>query len=820
MKFGMQTRRWRGSRSLGAAVVVGVVFSGCLGGGAADLFGLGVNGCGMGPRLAFGQGFLLPPDPRAEFRLPRPPYPGPPFPVPIPPVFPPPPPPPPTPVYEIKQLAVQGTLVDQVASLQVTQTFRNPGSLPIEASFVFPLPYEGVVDRLTFLVDGKEYEAKMLTAEEARKIYESYVRRQRDPALLEWIGTGLLKTSVFPLPPGAERTVTLRFSQVCRQSGGVTELLFPWSAARYTAKPIEKLSFQVTLESTVPLRNVYSPSHLLEVKRPDERRAIVSYAAANESPRTDIRLLYDVGREAVGAKVLSYRPNADEDGYFLMMATPAIEAPAGEAPRKNLLFVVDRSGSMSGPKIEQAKNALKFVLNNLREGDLFNIIAYDTEVSLFRPEMQRYSDATRGEALGFVEGLYAGGSTNIDGALRAAFQQLADASRPNYVIFLTDGLPTVGVTNEGKIAAAAREANRLRARMFVFGVGYDVNSRLLDTLARDGFGQTEYVRPSEDIEAHISRLYNRVGQPALSDVELETRLEGAKPEQGPPLNRVYPKRIHDLYMGDTLVVVGRYKTPGKASVLMKGKVQGQTRTFSFEADLVVKSPEGAPAYIEKLWAVRRVGEIIDQIDLNGPNKELTDELVALGKRHGILTPFTSFLADDQPATLAGPGGGGNRNGVAGGIGGGGGGFGGAAGPAGLAARPADAAAEAGNRLRRLAADSGKEAFSLRANKGQLQAAAQAPAAGGVVVADSASDKAVVANNVQNVGDKTFYLRNGKWVDSLAEMDGGKMPRKVARFSDEYFELARRHGRAFAQYLALEGTVQLRIGGEVIEVVDP
>jgi Ca-activated chloride channel family protein len=479
------------------------------------------------------------------------------------------------------------------------------------------------------------------------------------------------------------------------------------------------------------------------------------------------------------------------------------------------LFVVDRSGSMSGPKIEQAKNALKFVLNNLRDGDLFNIIAYDTEVSLFRPELQRYSDATRGEALGFVEGLYAGGSTNIDGALRAAFQQLADASRPNYVIFLTDGLPTVGVTNEGRIAAAAREANRVRARMFVFGVGYDVNSRLLDTLARDGFGQSEYVRPSEDIESHISRLYNRVGQPALSDVELETRLEGAKAEQGPPLNRVYPKRIHDLYMGDTLVVVGRYKTPGKASFLMKGKVLGQQRTFSFEADLVAKSPEGAPAYMEKLWAVRRVGEIIDQIDLHGPNKELTDELVALGKRHGILTPFTSFLADDRPDNLA------IRPGV-GTLPGGGGvpGGGAASGGGGAAFAPADASREANARLGRLAEASGKAGFALRANKGQMQAAAQAPAAGGVMVADSEADRLVLAKNVQNVGDKTFYFRDGRWVDSLAETVDSKALRKVPRFSDEYFALARRHGRAFAQYLALEGPVRLRIGDEVIEVVDP
>ena len=170
-------------------------------------------------------------------------------------------------------------------------------------------------------------------------------------------------------------------------------------------------------------------------------------------PTSDFRLLYDVGRGKLSTRVLSYRPDKDEDGYFLLLASPEIKAADEERPKKTVMFVIDRSGSMSGKKIEQVRAALKYVLNNLREGDLFNIIAYDSEVESFRPELQRFDDKTRKAALGFVEGIYAGGSTNIDGALRTALGQLQDSSRPSYVVFLTDGIPTAGETNEMKIVA-------------------------------------------------------------------------------------------------------------------------------------------------------------------------------------------------------------------------------------------------------------------------------------------------------------------------------------------------------------------------------
>ncbi|HEV3418006.1 MAG TPA: VIT domain-containing protein, partial [Pirellulales bacterium] len=337
----------------------------------------------IAPAAARAQGVLINVNPSEQVILPRPI-------IVYPPNYPHPRPQPiPDSTYKIKALEVNVKLQEQVARVQVSQSFVNTGSRPMEVCFVFPLPYDGAVDQLTLLIDGKEFPAKLMPASDARRLYEEIVRKNRDPALLEWMGTGLFKTSVFPVPPGAERKVTLRYTQLCRKTDGLTDFLFPLSTAKYTSQPVESITFQVAIDSQTEIKNVYSPSHAVDIKRPDDKHAIVSYKAENTIPTGDFRLFYDVGRGQVGATVLSYRHNDSEDGYFLLLASPAIKSASDERPKKTVVFVVDRSGSMSGEKIEQAKGALKFVLNNLREGDLFNIIAYDNAVESFRPELQR-----------------------------------------------------------------------------------------------------------------------------------------------------------------------------------------------------------------------------------------------------------------------------------------------------------------------------------------------------------------------------------------------------------------------------------------------
>ncbi len=723
---------------------------------------------------ALAQGFLMPERDDEAFRMPRPdiaPWPRP-FPR-------------PQPVnrsYKIKQVAMDVALRDQVAKVQVSQTFVNTGNVQMEVSFVYPLPHDGAVESLTFMVDGKEYEAKLLDAGKARSIYESYVRQNIDPALMEWIGNGMFKTSVFPVPPGKERKVTLKYTQLCRRESGVTEMVFPLRAAKYTDKAVENLTLKVHLASTSNIKNVYSPSHPMQMERPDNKQAILTYEGANEVPTSDFRLLYDVGDRAVGASVLSYRPDENEDGYYLMLVSPEIKEKKADISRKTVVFVVDRSGSMSGKKIEQAKGALKFVLNNLNEGDLFNIVAYDSIVESFKPELQKYNTETRDAAVGWVNGIYAGGSTNIDGALKTAFDQIKDEKTPSYVIFLTDGMPTAGETKAPQIVTNAKKHNAVRSRVFSFGVGYDVNSRLLDTLSRDCFGQSEYVRPDDDIEASVSQLYAKIGSPVLTDVAIDWELPDRQVADGPAVNRVYPREAYDLFVGEQLVMVGRYRQADSGKVTVSGTVNGEAQAFDFQASLTKKSADESNAFIERLWAMRRVGQIIDEIDLVGKNQELIDELVALSKKHRIMTPYTAFLAEEDTPQLA----------------------------------RGDLRRRAERQLEALDAVSGAGGFAQRDFKAQLREAnvAAAPAAARFRAADE--DKEVVLDTVKSVGAKTFFYRGDRWVDSSATEEQLKKPISVKRFSKEYFALVTKHGKDVAKYLAMEGKVVLRLDDVVYE----
>ena len=684
--------------------------------------------------------------------------------------------------YQVTRLAIDAAIQDQVARVQVSQTFSNTGRRELEASFVFPLPYDGAVTSMTFMVDGKEYPAKLLDAKEAREIYEGYVRQNKDPALLEWLGSGMFQTSVFPVPAGQKRTVTLRYTQLCRQSGGLNEFLFPLSTAKYTSKPLEELSVRVTIQGSSPIKNLYSSSHDVKIQRKGERRAILSYQVQDHVPLADFRIFYDTAARQVGASVISYRPDSKNEGYFLLLVSPEMKKLDSPPVSKTVVFVLDRSGSMGGQKFEQAREALEFVLNNLREGDTFNIVAYDSKVESFRPELQRFDPEIREEAVGFVEGLHTGGSTNIDGALQTTLKLLNDEQRPTYVIFLTDGLPTVGETMEARIVANAMSANSARARIFSFGVGYDVNSRLLDKLSRTGFGFSQYVRPDENIEASVSRLFRRIESPVLTNVTLSVELDSDQSRgQASLVNRVYPRGEMDLFAEEQLVVVGRYRQGGQVQVTVRGSIADQKRVFHFPVELKQESTDDSHAFVAKLWATRRVGEIIDEIDLNGKNQELVDELVRLATRHGIVTPYTSFLADDSPVALAQ-----NR---------------------------ADRLNTVSRDLERLQEPTGKAGFDQRRSKGKFLDAVRAPSSGFAFYSQPDDDQRVAARNVRYIAGKTFYRRGKMWVESELDETGRQQAISVERFGEQYFELIRKYGPRLAKYLAIDEPITVVIDSQ-------
>lgn len=730
--------------------------------------------------------------------------------------------------YKIKELAMQAKVVDQVAQVQVSQTFVNTGSQQIQAQFCFPLPYDGAIDRLTFMVDGKEYDAKLLEKDKARQIFESYVRKNQDPALLEWIGQGMFQTSVFPIPAGAERKVIIKYSQLLRKDRQLTDFLYPLATAKYTSSPLEKLTLNVSIESTEEIKNVYSPTHAINIQRPDSKHATISLEQTNVIPSTDFRLFFDSAAGKLSANVLSYRPDGSDEGFFLLLASPEIKSAMAEQPKKTVIFVLDRSGSMSGKKIDQAKAAVKDVLSKLQDGDLFNIVAYDSVVESWKPELQKADQETRPAATGFVDGIYAGGSTNIDGALSTALGQIKDTSRPNFVIFLTDGLPTHGETNEAKIAANTKTKNETKTRIVSFGVGYDVNSRLLDRISRDNFGQSEYVRPDENIEASVAKVYNRMSSPVLTDVKVAIDVEGATADMA-SINRMYPKEVWDIFAGEQIVIAGRYKKHGAAKVVISGKVNGQEQKYDFPATLIEKSGDQSYAFVEKLWAMRRVGEIIDQLDLSGKNDELVKELVELSTKHGILTPYTSFLADDlaQPGQLANATANLGRTRLALES------LREAEGRGGVAQRAEKKNFQYAENLDRFAKNTEAAAgpaadAAARPGAGGFGGGVRLPvprSSSGATFRDIKTDKEVAADGVRQAGQNETVYKRGKTLiaanarDFDLEKDEAKI-KEVKRFSEDYFKLVKANTISENAILAQQAEGEelvIKLRGEVYRI---
>ncbi|WP_435009492.1 VIT domain-containing protein [Tundrisphaera lichenicola] len=718
--------------------------------------------------------------------------------------------------YEIREVSIDARVRDQVAEVRVAQTFHNPGSTEIEAEYLFPLPDDAGVQNLVLMVDGRELPGRLLPKDEARRIYEEIVRTKRDPALLEYMGRGLFRASVFPIPPGADRQVTLRYTQLCKRDRDVVEFAYPLGTQKHSARPIQKLALTVSIENRDPIKSVYCPTHDASISRPGEREVKATLERRDVLPTEDFRLVYTLAEGALGATVLSYQPNESEDGYFLLLASPRVKPVDSKPLPKTVVFVIDRSGSMAGKKLEQARAALQSVLNNLRDDDTFNIIAYDDRVEAFKPELQRYSSSTRAEAEKFVANIREGGSTNIDGALKASLTMIPDDSRPGYVIFLTDGLPTAGETSELKIAENGKASNKSHARIFAFGVGFDVNARLLDRLSGGNGGTSEYVRPDEDIEAHVGAFYSKITRPALASIAVEFT--------GTDVNRTYPRDIPDLFEGGQLVWVGRYRKSGPSTVRLSGKVGADRQSFEFPTELAGPRSSTGYDFVEKLWAVRRVGFIIDQIDLNGPNKELTDELVALSTKYGLLTPYTSFLADERVNLHASAEN--NRR----------------------ATLSLDALqvvqGQAGTSQRAMKqlynkAESFEEAkYAYSAVPASPGSAGGMPAlgrgmagmmggiggrsAGGAMpgMMGPGSAPAQPAQNVRNLGAKTFYRKSDRWVDAEVKPEEDEKAIVLEQFSEEFFKVVRNQSPAQNQYFTFEEPVTVAIEGRVYRIDPP
>ncbi len=669
----------------------------------------------------------------------------------------------------VKEHIVTVKIKDQLAVTHVDQTFVNTGNSTVEGTYIFPLPSDAVVQNFTLWVAGKPVNGKILSAEEARRTYEDIVRSMRDPALLEYMDRGAVQASIFPIDPGESRRVELEYSQALSAEAGLVKYTYPLNTEKFSAEPLEKVSVTVEIETGQPIRAVYSPSHEVDIMRTDENNATASFEAGDNKPDADFDLFYSYGDEEA-LHLFTFRDGrdpSDPDGFFLLLAAPrpGIEM---EHTVKDILLVIDRSGSMEGEKMRQAKSAAKYVLSHLGESDRFHVTTFSSGVEQFAPGLSPAADAP--EAVDWVDSISAGGSTDINRALLSA-ADAADVERPAYLLFLTDGLPTVGTRDSQRILANFKDVAGENIRIFPFGVGYDVDTLLLDSLSQNHHGASTYVKPEEDLDAILSGFYEKISTPVLTDLSLE--IAGIKTYD------VYPQPLPDLFQGSQLIVTGRYHNGGKADIRLKGKVNGDPQIFRYDNMAFTEespstwTPESS---LPRLWAARKIGSLLNSIRLEGVDKETVDQIVKLSIRYGIVTPYTSYLVTEPPAL-------------------------------GAIEQERLSTQTFGEMKGAAAAPSfGADAVQKAEGQNRLAQSEAAPA----ITSDA-------SQTIRNVGSRTFVLRDGIWTDTAYDPET-MTAKKIKFLSDEYFDLSRTNP-TLASYLSLGTQVLVVDGRTVIQIIE-
>jgi Ca-activated chloride channel family protein len=661
----------------------------------------------------------------------------------------------------------------------VEQVFRNDTDATLEGTYFFPIPESASVAEFAIWDGDRRLVGEVRSREEARRIYDEIVRRKRDPGLLEYAGKDLFQASIFPIAPHSDKKLELTYTQVVKAEGGTVAYRYPLGTGRQLTS-IGSVAGRVEVESKEPLRNVYSPTHAIDVKHNSERKSVVSFESESGKEPQDFQLFYTISKEDFGLTLLTNR-EPGKDGYFLLMISPKDNWTEQEYSAKDVVFVVDTSGSMTeAGKMEKARSALLYGISILRPQDRFNVISFAGEEHLMEPGLVAADEKGRQRGEAFVKSLRPGGGTNINQSLLASLRQFEEGSRPRMLVFLTDGLPTVDETNPTRIVDNVRKATRAGIRLFTFGVGYDVNTSLLDKLAAENGGVADYVEPKEDLEVKVSNFFTKVNYPVLTDLQLDLA--------GVDTDLIYPRSVPDVFRGSQVTLIGRYRNKSDVESLrlkLSGKSGGASRSYMYE-NLRFPLRSDANEYLPRLWATRRVGWLMEQVRTNGEQKELRDEIVDLGTRYGIVTPYTSYLAlegeENRQITGLLP--------SRGYVGGGNSALGGLRPMA--APKAADATVSTG-------AVAVQESKRAREQQQTERITEDRPSA-----------------VVRRVAGKTFYLRDGIWTDAELSAEA-KLPETVLSFgSEEYFALLKQKP-ALANFFSLGERVVVVFEGRVYRV---
>lgn len=695
---------------------------------------------------------------------------------------------------------VEGSITDQVAELSYRIVFRNPTDRRLEGVLMVPLPADASLSGFSMVIGGKETKGELLEATQASSIYQSIVSRAIDPGLLELVGERMFRAKVFPIEPRGEIVATLRMTQTLAKNGGLVSLSVPMRSARFTQGEGGRASARISLKTTRPLRTILSSNPETRIVREGDHGASIAYEEGSTGPQ-DLALTFSMREDPLAAGVLAYRESG-EDGTFLLTLSPRIESEAKAAP-KAVVFVVDRSGSMTeGGKMQQAKKALSWCVDRLNPQDRFGLVDFATDWSaLEESSLLAATPENKARAKRYIDRIDAAGGTNIEAGLDQGLKLLNSAGGATPMLFfLTDGVPTIGQTDPGALLRKASQDNAaLRARVFSFGVGSDVNTLLLDKLAEAGRGARDYVAPNEDIEAKVSSLFQKVSRPALTDVKVEWT--------GVEVDQVFPRPVPDLFHGGELALYGRFRAGGKGTVVVTGKAAGKPARFEFPVELPAENPRHA--FLPRLWASQKIGHELDLIRLSGrpADPEVVSSIVRLAKKHGIVTPYTSFLVTEEGTDLGRVQNEARRR---------------------FDALSANAARSGFSGGAGSAAEAQADSMVFGAMKGgrssvaAMRGAAAAPAMMLAKLEEDARDenkrKGLGSVETRTIGSKTFYKRGEVWVDADAEAPEAASLRriKVEARGAAYFELMEKDP-GLARYFALGSEVTVLHRGIIYTV---
>lgn len=669
----------------------------------------------------------------------------------------------PAPLPYIQASHVSVEIDSALAKTTVELTVFNPGGRVAEGTLLFPLPANASVSDFYLWIGGKKVKGELLGKEQAAKIYRDIVRRMQDPALLEMTRFNVFKANIFPIEANKSRKVSITYSENLAGGNGLLHYSFLTKNRQLgDARPLDSFSFEAKIKSPVAITTAYSPSHEMEITRESENSMTAGFEKSNFNSKSDLHLYIGYSPDAMAVYSARYDGPGEDRDFAMFLLSPTPDTKENRRVEKDVVFVLDTSGSMQhDSKLSQAVKALSFGLHSLGEGDRFGLITFATSVRSLSDSLMPASSSNVDDADTYLARISATGSTNIHDALRKAFSMLGESERTRYIIFLTDGLPTAVERDPQKIIKRAGEWAPEGVRLFNWGVGYDVDTILLDTLASNHGGVSEYVKPSEEMESKLGGFFEKIAYPVMTDLSIE--FNGFK------VDEIFPMDLPDVFRGSQLTLFARISGGESGRVILSGNYLGQKQTFTYDLKPVM-TEEGD--HIAHLWAARKIGFLLDEIRRDGETAELKEAVIELATKYGIVTPYTSYLVTEPEEDMATMD---NRPGIEPQVGG--------------VRRDRVAQDAAAAPTARTGESAVKYSQEVRELKEEATASAE-------------------REDVRAIKGKTFVLKDGVWVDSGYKESMKTITVKFGE--DDYFDLLGRDNR-MASWLA--------IGKEVIIVFD-